>query len=128
MHFCGYIVRQGIFMGNCSDIREVMLYNGRLIFIRGADGGFKPGELVNFYCEPGVSGIGEVDLEVEQAPGTFYRIGWGSSYRITEEHIISTFMIGASLLGTARLKKADMPPRTDRFFTRYIKAWLTRAA
>ncbi len=110
MYFCGYVLQQGLCVGHASDIREIMLFNGRRVLVRGPDytsGGHRitPGDLIEFLC--GHNGADMVKFDVDQAPGTYYKLSSAWSNAVTDDGTIRTFMIGIQLLA---LIAATLPP------------------
>ena len=120
MHFTGYILKTGLYVGNRSDVMEIMLYNGRRVLIFGKNGdskgNFQPGNLIEFSC--GHNQFGDIDLEAEQEQGTYYRLGdWAC--RIIDEETIRTFFLGAKILGASERLRNKIR-RTARIFKSFF--------
>jgi hypothetical protein len=131
MYFSGYVLRQGLYVDHAPDVREIMLYNGRRVLVRGpgmyTSGSHRinPGDLIQFYC--GHNGADIVDFDADQEPGTFYKLSWDWSDRVTDEHTISTFMIGARILEPATTMKTRLQ-RNGRALKKFFSSlWQRRS-
>ena len=108
MNFAGYILKTGLYVGARSDVMEIMLYNGRRVLVFGCTGDdhgrfFIPRDLVQFHC--GRNGADIVDLEVDQKPGTYYKLSWDWSTRITDEETIKTFFQGVGTFNVSTIPR-----------------------
>ena len=123
MYFTAYILQTGLYLGSRSDVKEVMLYNGRRVFIFGKSGDskgtFNPGDLIEFHC--GHNGADTVDMERDQPQGEYYKLSHDWACRVTNEDTIKTFFLGARILNipgrmTSKIKN----------YTRTLISWFRK--
>jgi hypothetical protein len=107
MHFTGFVLKTHLYIGSTPDVKEVMLYNGRKIHIRGPSyahpSTIKPGDIIVFAC--GYNDLDLVELDRPQQPKTFYRVSWDWAVRVTDEDTIRSFLMSARILGGSDIGK-----------------------
>ncbi len=107
MHFTGLVLKTHLYVGSTPDVKEIMLYNGRKILVRGASyahpSTINPGDLIVFSC--GYNDLDVIELDRPQQPKTFYRVSWDWAVRVTDENTIRSFLMSAQILGGSDLGK-----------------------
>ena len=122
IHFTAYVLRTGLCVNRNPNVLEVMLYNGRKVFVRECGShfpGINPGELVVFHC--GYNEYREIDLETKQENGTYYTVTRNGTHKIEDETMIRTFFIGTQILKPVTTLKTyvqQICAGLKRFFSR----------